>query len=203
VSTPLLALRTGDSPAAWAALGFLVEPGGRCRVGAVTLVLDGGGGGIRGWTLGGEEGPESVDGVPTSWASVPAAGEAGAGTGAGHPNGTTALDHVVFFTGSRDRTVDALVAAGGDLRRSVDSPPMPAPMAFVRFGPAIVEVAQADRPPGLWGLVAVVPDVDALAASYGSLVGAPRDAVQPGRRIVTAAAVPGLEVALAFITPRG
>ena len=197
MSTALLALECGDDPAAWEALGFHVDSGS-VALGAVLMRLHGDGGGLQGWVLEGDGEPD-LDGIPTAWA--PAALPAGA---ASHPNGASALDHVVVFSDACDRTVDALVAAGGDLRRSGGPPQFPAPMAFVRFGPAIVEVAEtpAAGRASLWGLVAVVPDVDALAASYPDLVGTPRDAVQPGRRIVTARTGDGLECALAFITPR-
>lgn len=198
MSTRLLALQCGDDPAAWAALGFAVDAAGRCPLGDVTVRLDGGGGGLRGWVLAGAAGAPALDGVATGW-------EPDAETKAvPHPNGAAALDHVVVFTGARDRTVEALVAAGGELRRSGGPPALPAPMAFVRLGPAIVEVAQNPKARGahLWGVVAVVPDVDALAAALPDALGAPRDAVQPGRRIVTARRRDGLDCAIAFITPR-
>ena len=113
---------------------------------------------------------------------------------------------MVVFTGDRERTARALVEAGGDLRRRRDPPEVPAPMAFIRFGPTIVEVAEGDkaaRRARFWGVVAVVADVDALAGKLGKSLGTPRDAVQPGRRIVTARPGEGLDVPLAFITPRG
>jgi hypothetical protein len=183
----LLELECGDPPAAWAALGFDVRDGA-VRVGPVTVRCDGGGGGLRGWTLAGEDGPADVGGIPTRWARPEAA-----------PPGERGLDHVVVLTGDRDATAAALVAAGGDLRRRADPPAVPAPMCFVRLGEVIVEVAQAGGPPRLWGLTAVVEDLEALP---GDLVGRPRDAVQPGRRIATARREAGLGTALAFMTPR-
>lgn len=194
MSTALLELSAGDDPAAWARLGFSVDARGTCPIGPVAVRLSGGGGGLLGWTLAGEDGASEIDGIATAWsAQEPLAP-------AEHANGAAGVDHVVVFTDSRARTVEALVAAGGDLRRTVESPPFPAPMSFVRLGPVIVEVAERPGAGGasLWGLVAVVPDVDAL----GDRVGRPRAAVQPGRRIATAHAAPGLEVALAFMTPR-
>ena len=116
-----------------------------------------------------------------------------------HPNGATAIDHVVVFTDDRDRTAAALAAAGGDVRRRGDPPELPAPMAFVRFGELVVEVAQAGGPARIWGVSVVVPDLDALA---GPLLGAARPAVQPGRRIVTVSRAAGLSLAVALITPR-
>ena len=81
-----------------------------------------------------------------------------------------------------------------DVRRVVEAP---APKSFLRAGPLILEVVEAGRV-ALWGLVVVVPDVDGL----GELVGTPRDAVQPGRRIAPVRRTAGLSVQLAFMTPR-
>jgi hypothetical protein len=199
MTTQLLELQTGDDPVAWQRLGFTIDDG-TCTIGSVTVRLDGDGGGLRGWTFGGGEGPEAIDGIATSWAQPPPH----PGREPSHPNGATAIDHVVVFTDDRDRTASALVDAGGDLRKRVEPPPFPAPMAFVRFDSTVVEVAQTNTASAqLWGIVAVVPDVDVLARKLGGLVGAPRQAIQEGRRIVTATRTPGLRTALAFITPRG
>jgi hypothetical protein len=182
----IVELLCGDAPEPWAALGFAVD-GGAVRVGNVTVRLDGEGGGLRGWVMHGS-GPQALDGIPTTWTDAEP----------GEP-GARDLDHIVLFTGDRDRTVAALVDAGGDERRRAGPPAVPVAMSFVRFGSVIVEVAQNEDPPRLWGLVAVVDDLAALPAD---LVGTPRAAVQPGRQIVTARPQPGLETALAFMTPR-
>lgn len=176
----LVGLDCGDSVEAWEALGFAAP----VRVGPVELSCDGRGGGLRGWTLVGS-GPAAVDGIPTRWVE------------AGGPDGAQALDHLVIVTDALDRTVTALVEAGGDERRRVR---LHSPMAFVRMGRTIVEVVErGDGPARLWGLVAVVDDLGALPPE---LVGEPRDAVQPGRRIVTVRPEAGLETAVAFMTPR-
>ncbi|MEA2124324.1 MAG: hypothetical protein QOI80_1106 [Solirubrobacteraceae bacterium] len=182
----LVELVCGDRPEAWAALGFAVVDGA-VQVGDVTVRLDGGGGGLRGWVLTGD-GPDALDGVPTTWT-----------TAGPRPPGAFGLDHVVLFTGDRDRTVAALVAAGGDERRRAGPPAVPVAMSFVRLGPVIVEVAQNEDPARLWGLVAVTADLGALPADR---FGAPRAAVQPGRQIVTARPQPGMDTAIAFMTPR-
>lgn len=174
----LVALSTADSPAAWAALGF----GDPIRVGPLTVSCDGG----TGWTLvrGSLPAPDQVDGIPTRWVDEP-----------GDDRGD--LDHVVIVTDSLDRTVDALVVVGGDERRRADVGR--GRMAFVRMGRVIVEVVQRGDAVRIWGLVAVREDLSALPAAF---VGEVADAVQPGRRIVTARPQPGLRTAVAFMTPR-
>ena len=118
-----------------------------------------------------------------------------AGSGA-HPNGATVVDHVVALTGDMDRTLAALRHAGLELRRER---PGPARQAFFNLRTLVLEVVEAPgREPALWGLTVVVEDLDAL----GPLVGEPRDAVQPGRRIATVRREAGLPAALAFMTPR-
>jgi hypothetical protein len=133
-----------------------------------------------------------VSECPDGLALVHADGAA-AGPPPAHPNGAVVIDHVVALTDDLRRTVDALVAAGLDLRREAP------PMAFLRLGECILEVVERPGAPvGFWGLVVVVPDVSAL----GELVGEPKDAVQPGRRIATVRRDAGLTTALAFMTPR-
>lgn len=185
-----------DEPAAWAALGFAPDEDGALALGGLHVRLAGraAGSGVVELRVDGLAG-ERPDGLPV----VAAPGDAPVARCSPHPNGATAIDHVVVFTDDRDRTTDALAAAGGDVRRRGGPPELPAPMAFVRFGELVVEVAQADGPARFWGLTIVVPDVDALA---GPLLGAARPAVQPGRRIATVADAAGLSVALALITPR-
>lgn len=169
----VLALEAGDDPAAWAALGFAVTDG-VVRLGAGRLALDGAGGGLR--------------------AMAPADTGEDAG-GPAHPNGAFELDHVVLLTPSLDAGVASVVDLGGEERRRVT---LHAPMAFVRLAGVIVEVVQRGDEQRLWGLVATVPDL----AGLGDAVGEARDAVQPGRRIATARPRPGLETAVAFMTPR-
>ena len=98
-------------------------------------------------------------------------------------------DHVVVLTGSLERTVGALQAAGLDLRRTAGT------MAFLRLGSYILEVVERGGDPArFWGLVVVVPDPGAVPGA-----GPVKDAVQPGRRIATVA---GLGAALALMSPR-
>jgi hypothetical protein len=207
---PLTGLRIADDPHAWTSLGFAVSADGLLRLGATTIQLAGEDDerGIVGWSVEGLEGT-AIDGLPAV-APAPEGHPPGS-----HPNGAVALDHVVVVTPSLDRTLGALQAAGLDLRRVREAraePPLR--QAFFKLGDVVLEItgpAGADPwlPPGedvsgparFWGLVAVVPDLDGLVASSGGSIGAPRDAVQPGRRIATVRGEAGLSAPLAFMTP--
>ena len=178
-----------DPPAAWRRLGFAVGEDGGFSVGGVRLLTGRADLEVRAEGLEGDR-PDGLALTGTTAAAAPPAE---------HPNGVVALDHVVALTDDLDRTLAALRGAGLDLRRVREA----ARMAFLRLGPLILEVVQAEVPrPTLWGLVAVVEDLEACATALGGLLGAPRDAVQPGRRIATVRSEPGFVTALAFMTPR-
>jgi catechol 2,3-dioxygenase-like lactoylglutathione lyase family enzyme len=185
-------LEIADEPAAWGAAGFDVADG-LCRVGRVRLRLAGKGPrrGIVGWTLGAE---------PSLEAAEP------------HPNGAVRVDHVVLLSPDLDRTVAELESQGFDLRRRREGPTPGGStrQAFFRAGEPILEVVQApegtsvardpESPARLWGLAFMVQDMERTAEALGELLGRPRDAVQPGRRIATLRPEAGLGPAIAFMT---
>jgi hypothetical protein len=203
-------LTVADDPAAWAELGFAVE-GDACLLGEVRTRLAGAGAGrgLTGWSLREVESTE-LDGLPTTRSDDPPPG-----VGPAHPNGITALDHVVVITPALERTVAALQAAGLDLRRIREEPtPAGAPrQAFFRLGATILEVVQepeeaiergggSDRPAFFWGLAFVAPGIEATVARLGGeRVSEVRTAVQPGRRIATLRRAAGLSLPAALITP--
>jgi catechol 2,3-dioxygenase-like lactoylglutathione lyase family enzyme len=185
-------LEIADEPAAWSAAGFDVAEG-LCRVARVRLRLVGKGPrrGIVGWTL----------------------GERTSGDAAGpHPNGAERVDHVVMLSPDLERTVAGLESQGFELRRRREGPTPGGStrQAFFRAGEPILEVVQAPegtsvaRDPGgpdrLWGVAFVVEDMERTAEVLGELLGRPRDAVQPGRRIATLRPEAGLGPAVAFMT---
>jgi hypothetical protein len=202
-------LRVADAPEAWASVGFAVE-GDTCVVGDIRIRLLGpdAGKGLAGWSLRGVESTE-LDGLPTERSDRPTPAEPGA-----HPNGITALDHIVAITPALDRTVAVLQSAGLDLRRIREEPtPAGAPrQAFFRLGATILEVVQepaeaterhgGDRPAFFWGLAFVASDLDATVAGLGDQVSEIRAAVQPGRRIATLRRSAGLSAPVALMTPR-
>jgi hypothetical protein len=186
------ALEIADEPETWRRAGFRVEDS-RCLVSRVVLRLTGTGPrrGIVGWEL-------------DTGSIAPAKP---------HPNGVVALDHVVMLSPDLDRTVEELESHGFDLRRRREGPTPGGStrQAFFRAGEPVLEVVQApggtsvardpDGPARLWGLAFVVPDMDVTATALGELLGTPRDAVQPGRRIATMRSAAGLGPAVAFMTP--
>jgi len=210
VAATLDELTVADPPGAWRACGFAVD-GNLCVVGGIRILLAGSaaGRGLAGWSLRDLDATE-LDGLPTarSERQAPQASSS-------HPNGVSALDHVVAITPDLDRTVAALDAAGLDLRRVREEPtPAGAPrQAFFRVGAPLLEVVQeppeaieraggdTGRPAFFWGLAFAAPDLDASVATLGDRAGEPRDAVQPGRRIASLRGAAGLGVPVALITP--
>jgi hypothetical protein len=186
-------LEVADEPEAWSAAGFTVADG-VCRVSRVRIRLSGKGErrGIVDWTLGTGDRPERAG---------------------PHPNGAVLIDHVVMLSPDIDMTIIDLQEKGFDLRREREGPTPGGStrQAFFRAGEPILEVVQAPEgtsvagdpsgPARLWGLAFVVEDMDRPAEVLGDLLGAPRDAVQPGRTIATVRSEAGLGPAVAFMTP--
>jgi hypothetical protein len=201
-------LTVADAPERWRECGFSVE-GDVCVLGEVRVrfAAEEGKRGLTGWSLRGIESTD-LDGLPTARSERPPPGEAPP-----HPNGVTALDHVVAISSDLDRTVERLVAAGLDLRRVREEPtPAGAPrQAFFRLGPVILEAVQeppeaterhgGDRPAFFWGLALTAPDLERTVSYLGDRVSEARPAVQPGRRIATLRREAGLSVPTALITP--
>ena len=176
-----------------------------CRVGGVRIRLTGGGAGIVGWSLGGlpSNSLEALDGIPTVRSDTAVA------TPGRHPNGVTAIDHVVLLSPDLARTVGALAAIGLAPRRERDAElgGRSIRQVFFRLGEVILEVVGApdtasEGPATLWGITYVVADIDATASYFGEHTTAVKAAVQPGRRITTLRHRElGMSVRTAMISP--
>ncbi len=182
----LTCITLGDAPQAWSDAGFRVAPGKLVTLGSTMVHLTGSGAGFEGWSLDGVDGP--LDGLPhaPAPAAVPAADRAS------NPNHISRIDHVVVRTGNCERTVAAFTDAGFEVRggRSTTSYGAPMRQTFFWAGDVILELVGpdarepvTDEPTSIFGLALVSDDLDATAASLGELLGSPKDAVQPGRRI--------------------
>jgi hypothetical protein len=198
-----------DPPEAWAAAGFDVD-GDAFDIGSVRIRLAGrdAGRGIVACSMR-DLAAEAPDGLPLRRSRAPAR----SARAVAHPNGAVALDHLVAFSAALERTIAALEEAGLELRRLREEPtPAGAPrQAFFRVAEVILEVVE--RPPGsreerepdtparFWGLAFLVEDLDRSLGYLGERLGAPRDAVQPGRQIATLRREAGLAPGIAFMTP--
>jgi hypothetical protein len=205
-----------DEPGRWRSLGFAVE--GDCvQLGSVFVRLVGDAArpasapGVLEWSLRAIASTE-LDGLPTVRSATAPPPPAPA-----HPNGIDAIDHVVAMTPALDRSVRVLADAGVDLRRIREQPtPAGAPrQAFFRLGAEILELVQEpdellagrdeddrEHRARLWGLALLSGDFERTVATLGEDAGEPREAVQPGRRIVTVKRSAGLALPLAVMSAR-
>lgn len=199
----------GDDPQAWRSIGFAVDDDGLCRVGGTRIVLAGATDerdrGILGWTLAGVRVPDGgLDGLPTVAAPPPEESAAAGASPPRHRNGVVQIDHVVAFTADLDRTTAAIEAAGVAARRT-RAAGRGRLQRFFRLGEVVLELVgpeepAGERPAAFWGLAFTVADIDATAAELGNRVGAPKPAVQPGRRIATLRKDDTVSVPIAFMS---
>ena len=195
------ALRIGGEPDAWRDLGFDVDDRGIVVLGGVRLELgsDFEPGAIASWALDGNEVPPSIDGLRTGPAkrSEP---------GSEHPNGALAIDHVVVFTPSLERTASAFAEIGVECRR-IREAGGGARQGFFIVGDLLVEVVDGtglgpDAPARFWGITVEVADINRTSGLLGERLERVKDAVQPGRRIATVRPEASGGLPLAFITQR-
>lgn len=197
-------LIVGDDPAAWRDAGFVVESSA-VVIGEVRVRCADDGGGADRWALRPLDDPlpDSVDGIATTASDQPLPSPTS------HPNHVIGFDHVVLRSPDLDRTTAAIEALGVECRRVRDVPMGDSPIQqrFFRFGPTIVELVgppepAGDGPASIWGYACVVDDIDAAAEFLGPRCSAPKDAVQPGRRIATVRTRDlGISVTIALMTP--
>lgn len=185
VTAPLLTrIDLPDQASAWESLGF-ADDAGRIEVGTVALTLGAPTTRLR-WS-GGIEPPTHLCGIECARDDRPE-DEAPRAVAPRHPNGVTSIDHVVIAANDALATQDDLDRWGMTVRRrrTATAGGRSVEQWFVRSGPTVLEFVIGDLPAGLWGLAFEADDLDALSTRLGHLVGAPRPAVQPDRRIATA-----------------
>lgn len=158
---------------------------------------------VTGWTLRSSHvGAADVDGIATWWTDEPSPIR--------DPHNrlrVTAIDHIVIMTGSLDRSSEAIERELGAPRKRVRDAGGGVRQGFHRAGDIILEVVErpdidASTPSSLWGVVFVVDDLESAVNWLGpDAVSAPRDAVQPGRRIASIRREVGLGLPVALMTP--
>jgi len=195
-------LVVGDEAAVWKEIGFTVE-GDRCRVGHVDVIFDPSvGKGIRKWTLVGE-GPDTVEGIPTTWSD-----DGVEATGA-HPNGIFEIDHVVLTSPDLRRTVNALEGLGIRALRERETGTYGAPalQVFFRLGQPILELIGPKEPmenaggARFFGLAFTSEDLTLTSKVMGGALHDAKDAVQAGRQIATLDKSAGSTIGIAIMSP--
>ncbi|WP_421118827.1 VOC family protein [Aquihabitans daechungensis] len=222
VDARLVEIQVADDPAAWTAAGFAVD-GDRVAIGTVAIRLTGAPSGSRrrgmtGWTVSGLTIADgSLDGLATSGRTDASTDRIDdpPGSRTPHPNGVVGLDHVVVLTPDLERTIEAIEAAGLDLRRVRETSSNGSPMrqAFFKLGPVVLEVVSGDvgsgapaaeEPATFFGLAVDAEDLEVTAAALGEGLGRIKPAVQAGRRIATIRTKGyGISVAIAAMDRHG
>lgn len=181
------AVIVGDDPEAWADAGFAVDDGSAV-IGATAIECRSDDSSPR-WRLWAddEDLSDDFDGLSTEVAI-----DARQVANVSHPNRVVEIDHLVLASPDLDRTTEAFASLGVECRRIREIPDSDPAMQqrFFRLGSVIIELVGSveptgDGPTSIWGLAFTVDDIDAAAAHLGPACGAPKAAVQPGRRIAT------------------
>lgn len=193
----------GDADA-WRSIGLTVTADGLIPLVGTSIRIvpaaEGDAIGIVGWALSGARETTDIDGLATE-VVAPASP-----VYADHPLGASGLDHVVVSTADLERTSGEIaVATGCELKRIREVGSMRQGFHRIGRGGLIVElVERPDLPAGpatFWGLVLIVDDLDAAHELLGAdRISAPKDAVQPGRRIATVRGEVGLGLPVALMT---
>lgn len=198
-------LEVTGTPDVWRSLGLVVADDGLIPLmGTCLRIAEAGAAtGISRWALSGVDSSydgSAIDGLATS--VVAPAGP----VFADHDLGASGIDHVVVMTHDLDRTTDAIsTATDCELKRVREVGSMRQGFHRIGRGGLIVEVVERpevdEGPASFWGLVLNVDDLDAACERIGEgRISAPKDAVQPGRRIATISKDVGLGLPVALMT---
>ncbi len=158
---------------------------------------------VSGWTVISDDAvTDSIDGVATQVIS-----EHQPTPELIHELAVTAIDHIVITTGSLERTCGAITEQLGLPLKRIRDAGHGVRQGFHRAGSLILEIVERpdlapETPAEIWGAVFVVDDLDAAVAWLGpDAIGAPRDAVQNGRRIASFKKEVGLGLPVALMSP--
>ena len=185
----ITALVVGGSPEPWEAFGFhllsATPSESQFSLGDAVLVVNSTQpAGMVSWEIT-EVNTETIDGVLTARGANDLELPLEPGN-----VGCLGVDHVVVRTNSLDVTCAAITAATGAPVKRVRDAGSGMQQAFHKMGSVVVEVVSAPEQvekTHLWGFVVNVSDVDALSACLvPDILGTPKPATQPGRRIASA-----------------
>jgi hypothetical protein len=208
--TRLTECEVGALPQAWEKIGVHIS-NDHCVIGDVILRFSAEKSGFISWTFDRSDSSTSdaavvhtlIDGIPTHLERDRK--DPGESSLLG-PATILGIDHVVVMTNNLERTcgeVERVLSVACARERDAGNSVR---QAFHKLDNTIIEVVTSPNVvhehAHLWGLVISVDDIDAWCSSVGEHVaGAPRAAVQPGRRISTVRESVGLGIAVAVMTP--
>ena len=194
-------LVVGGQPTSWTSIGLTFNDG-LCSLGDLVLRLDPSlPPGLASWQLTGCVNDGDVDGIPTSYVTHSLLRTAGIDSSVIDVVG---IDHVVVLTNDLERTSTELARVTGEPLKRIRDAGNGVRQGFHRLGSVIVEIVERSdvERAALWGFVMTASNIDDVAAHMGpDVIGVPREAVQPGRRIASFRSSVGLGVAVALITP--
>ena len=189
------------APACWEALGFSIS-GRALRIGQVVCRL---GASETSWGFNSDD--VSISGI-TSIASAQSAPELKTPTA--HANGAFKVDHIVLESNDPAATKSQLESFGFVAKgaRVVGDAGAQRSQTFFWSGELLLELVGPANGGGtevprarIWGTTFVVDDLDRLDSIAGRLVGSPRTAIQPGRKIAIASKDAGIPLEVAFMSP--
>lgn len=203
--TSLRGICLPDTAQSWADLGFRLT-GGAFTVGLLTIST-----GADRLALAVVGAARACDGLALVAAADPPRDSIDDGApghrGPVHPNGVDGVDHLVLTTGNVDAALAGLAACGVTPRRELVTERFgpPTRQVFAWWGGVIVELLGPAEPGSeghtrCWGVTFTSPDLEHTKRVLGPLGGSIRQAVQPGRRILSVRS-PSLSIAVAVMDP--
>lgn len=175
---------------------------------SVRLVGSTGKRGAHSWALSGYKGALSVDGLKTTATD---ATHQQRQPSVQHPNGVTAVDHLVLRSPDGLRTEKAFADIGFDLLKRNSTVRAGVAQSFYRPSQTTIELlsplkakvtASAVAPVSVWGLTFVCRDLDETHRCLPQSTRPPWEAVQPGRQItVLKGKVHDITLSVAFMSP--
>jgi hypothetical protein len=206
----LAEITVGGTSDAWSQIGLSVHEN-VAQVADVLIRIDGSNNAVTscsfvvGTSEGGNSTRRSIDGLPIQLlASVPSSPF---GSQHVHPDiRFTGIDHVVITTDDLGRTSAEIERVLGVACARTRDAGHSVTQAFHKLDNTILELVTGPHVKHVgaqwWGFVLTVDDIDSWWSDVGdSVASAPRDAVQPGRRISTIRSDVGLGVPIAVMSP--
>jgi len=192
----LTALKCSDE--SWKLAGF-AESKRVVSLKDVDILFESGSGGLTAW------GWEGIPADLETFCGIPTFAYDKTAFGSKHPNQALSVDHIVLHTNDADYVKSEFAKLNLQPRAQRDDIYPGITQIFFRpgQGPVIEVVVNKDFPKSfLWGTTLVTADIDAAKEALKENASNPKNAVQPGRRILTVRGQNiGIRTNVALMTP--